>query len=236
MVNNQKKNKNYKTLSIARGFLFYNDIYNKHKAMINPSQLKEITGIKDIAKLTDITNAINETLVKYQINTPLRIQHFLAQLLHESGNFVFIKENLNYSASGLVKTFRKYFLTEAVALPYARQQDKIANHVYSNRMGNGNEASGDGAKFKGRGYIQLTGRDNYTAITKATGIDFVNHPELLETVKYAALSAGWFWDKTGLNTLADKNDIINITKKINGGTNGLDDRQAKLAKLKTIIK
>lgn len=204
--------------------------------MINPQQLKEITGIQDITRLTDATNAINDTLAKFEINTPLRIQHFLAQMLHESGNLVYLKENLNYSAQGLVTTFHKYFLTEAIAIPYARQPDKIANKVYASRMGNGDETSGDGAKFKGRGYIQLTGRDNYTALSKDTGVDFIGHPELLETVKYAALSAGWFWNKAGLNELADKDDILDITKKINGGENGIDDRKARLDKIKTIIK
>ena len=203
--------------------------------MITPIQLKAITGISDITRLTDITNGINDTLAKFQINTPLREAHFLAQVLHESGNLVYLKENLNYSALGLTTTFHKYFLTEAIATPYARQPDKIANHVYASRMGNGDEASGDGAKFKGRGYIQLTGRDNYTALSKAIGVDFVTHPEWLEQPKYAVLSAGWFWNKAGLNEFADKDDILTITKKINGGTNGLDDRKAKLVKLKTII-
>ena len=204
--------------------------------MITPQQLMTITGIKDINLVTAATNGINDTLAKFQINTPLRQAHFLAQLLHESGNLQFLKENLNYSAKGLATTFKKYFLTEAIATPYARQPDKIANKVYGGRMGNGPEASGDGAKFKGRGYIQLTGRDNYTALAKDTGVDFVSHPELLETVQYAALSAGWFWNKNGLNTYADKDDILTITKRINGGTNGLDDRTAKLVKIKTIIK
>jgi len=203
--------------------------------MITVEQLQKATGIKDIARLTEITKGINDTLTKYNINTPLRINHFLAQVLHESGNFIYTKENLNYSAAGLVTTFKKYFLNEAAALPYARQQDKIANKVYGGRMGNGPESSGDGAKFKGRGFIQLTGRDNYTAITKETGINFIDCPELLETLQYGSLSAGWFWNKNNLNAYADKDDIVSITKKINGGTNGLADRQAKLVKLKTII-
>ena len=204
--------------------------------MVTVEELQKATGIKDLVRLTEITKGINAALVKFNINTPLRINHFLAQVLHESGNFVYAKENLNYSAAGLATTFKKYFLTEAAAVPYARQPDKIANKVYGGRMGNDPETSGDGAKFKGRGWIQLTGRDNYTALTKATGVDFVTNPELLETFEYAALSAGWFWDKAGLNALADKDDLLAITKKINGGTNGLDDRKAKLVKMKTIIK
>ena len=204
--------------------------------MVTIEQLQQLTGIKDLVRLTEITKGLNDTLVKFKINTPLRITHFLAQVLHESGNFQYTKENLNYSATGLATTFKKYFINEAAAVPYARQPDKIANKVYGGRMGNGPEASGDGAKFKGRGFIQLTGRDNYTALSKATGVDFISHPELLESLQYAALSAGWFWDKTGLNTYADKDDVLTITKKINGGTNGLDDRKAKLVKAKTIIK
>lgn len=203
--------------------------------MINPQQVKELTGISDISLVTSITNNINDTLVKYKIDSKLRIQHFLAQVLHESGNCKILKENLNYSAKGLATTFKKYFISEAAAIPYAKQPDKIANHVYADRMGNGNESSGDGAKFKGRGYIQLTGRNNYSDLAKALGIDLINHPELLEQHKYAALSAGWFWDKNKLNELADKDDILSITKKINGGVNGLTERTALLKKVKTVI-
>lgn len=204
--------------------------------MVTIEQLQKATGSKDIARLTQIAKGLNETLTKYNINTPLRINHFLAQVLHESGNLTKTKENLLYSAAGLASTFKKYFINEEAAKPYAKQQDKIANYVYANRMGNGPESSGDGAKYKGRGFIQVTGRQNYESITKELGIDFVNHPELLESLEYASLSAGWYWNKCKLNTYADKDDILTITKKINGGTNGLDDRKANLAKLKTIIK
>ena len=203
--------------------------------MLTTTQIKDITGIHDDVKLTEITNAINDTLVKYEINTPLRQAHFLAQLLHESGNLVYVKENLSYSEQGLVKTFKKYFINEAEAKPYSRQQDKIANRVYANRMGNGNEASGDGSKFKGRGYIQITGHDNYSSLSKDTGIDFMSKPELLETTKYAALSAGWFWDKVKLNTFADKDDITTITKKINGGLNGLESRTSLTKKILLMV-
>lgn len=204
--------------------------------MISPLQLKQIANIKDVARLTELTNAINDTLAKFEINTPLRVQHFLAQVLHESGNLSTFKENLNYSAKGLTTTFRKYFLTEEVATPYARKPDLIANKVYASRMGNGDESTGDGAKFKGRGAIQVTGRENYTQLSKTTGIDFISKPELLETTKYALLSAGWFWSKTGLNAFADKDDILTITKRINGGTNGLNERIENLKKLKDIVK
>ncbi len=204
--------------------------------MITPLQLKDITNIKEVSRLTDLTNSINDTLSKFEINTPLRVQHFLAQVLHESGNLSTFKENLNYSAKGLTTTFHKYFLTEEVAMPYARKPDMIANKVYADRMGNGPESTGDGSKFKGRGAIQVTGRENYTILSKSLGVDFINKPELLETTKYAMLSAGWFWSKTGLNEFADKDDILTITKKINGGTNGLEDRTNNLIRLKTIIK
>lgn len=203
---------------------------------INVTQLKEITGINDINLLTSATNGINTTLAKYNINTTLRVAHFLAQILHESMYLKALKENLNYSAKGLVTTFKKYFINESAAAPYARNQEKIANKVYGGRMGNGPESSGDGWKYKGRGVIMLTGKDNYAAITKDTGIDFLKKPELLENVEYAIMSGGWFWNKAALNSLADKDDIVNITKKVNGGTIGLESRIEILKKVKQIIK
>jgi putative chitinase len=165
---------------------------------------------------------------KYAINTPLRLAHFLAQAGHESGGFKAVKENLNYSAEGLNKIFPKYFPTIESAQPYARNPEKIANKVYSNRMGNGDEASGDGFKFRGRGYIQLTGKVNYTAFDTAVSEDILANPDLVAT-KYPLLSAGWFWGKNNLNALADKGalpgDVTAITKRVNGGTIGLADRQ-----------
>ena len=164
---------------------------------------------------------------KFQINTPLRLAHFLAQCGHESGGFRLTKENLNYSAKGLVGTFKKYFPTEAAATPYARNPQKIANRVYANRMANGNEASGDGFKFRGRGYIQLTGRANYTEFGKAINEDITLNPDVVSD-KYALLSAAWFWSKNGLNKLAEGGAtdavVTQITKRVNGGTIGLADR------------
>lgn len=164
---------------------------------------------------------------KFQVNTPLRLAHFLAQCGHESGGFKFIKENLNYGAAGLMGIFKKYFPTEALAKAYERQPDKIANKVYGSRMGNGDEKSGDGAKFKGRGYIQLTGKDNYAAFDKTVEEDILANPDLVAT-KYPLLSAAWFWSKNGLNVLADKGatdaDVTAITKRVNGGIIGLADR------------
>jgi putative chitinase len=164
---------------------------------------------------------------KFQINTPLRLAHFLAQCGHESGGFRLTKENLNYSAKGLMGIFKKYFPTEALAKTYERKPEKIANKVYSSRMGNGDEASGDGAKFCGRGYIQLTGKDNYTAFGKSINEDIAANPTWVAE-KYALLSAAWFFNKNKLHILADGGAtdavVTSITKRVNGGTIGLPDR------------
>jgi putative chitinase len=170
---------------------------------------------------------IPDTASKFNINTPLRLAHFLAQCGHESGGFKVTSENLNYSAKGLMGIFKKYFPTEQLAESYQRQPQKIANKVYASRMDNGNEASGDGFKFRGRGYIQLTGRANYTAFGKAINEDIANNPDVVSG-KYALLSAAWFWSKNGLNNLADGGStdtvVTTITKRVNGGTIGLADR------------
>jgi putative chitinase len=164
---------------------------------------------------------------KFEINTPLRLAHFLAQCGHESGGFRLTKENLNYSAKGLMGIFKKYFPTEALAKQYERKPEKIANKVYGNRMGNGPEASGEGAKFCGRGYIQLTGKDNYTAFGKSINEDITANPTWVAE-KYALLSAAWFFNKNRLHTMADGGAtdavVTSITKRVNGGTIGLPDR------------
>jgi len=174
-----------------------------------------------------VIDSIPDVASKFGINTPLRVAHFLAQCGHESGGFRVTSENLNYSAKGLNGIFKKYFPTEAAATPYARQPQKIANKVYANRMANGSEASGDGYKFRGRGYIQLTGRDNYTQFGKAIGVDIPSNPDSVSTT-YALASAAWFWSKNGLNKLADGGAtdavVTSITKRVNGGTIGLPDR------------
>jgi putative chitinase len=170
---------------------------------------------------------IPDTAAKFQINTPLRLAHFLAQCGHESGGFRATQENLNYSAKGLNGIFRKYFPTEAAAAAYARQPQKIASKVYANRMGNGSEASGEGYKFRGRGYIQLTGKENYTAFGKSIGEDILSNPDVVAS-KYALLSAAWFFSKNGLHRMADEGAsdavVTKITKRVNGGTIGLPDR------------
>ncbi len=170
---------------------------------------------------------IPDTAAKFQINTPLRLAHFLAQCGHESGGFRLTQENLNYSAKGLNGIFKKYFPTEAAAAAYARNPQKIANKVYGNRMGNGDEGSGDGYKFRGRGYIQLTGKDNYTAFGKSIGEDICANPDKVAST-YALLSAAWFFSKNGLHKMADEGAtdavVTKITKRVNGGTIGLADR------------
>lgn len=156
---------------------------------------------------------------------PKRAAAFLAQVAHESGGFNFVKENLNYSAKGLMTTFKKYFPTEELAKQYERQPAKIADRVYANRMGNGPEGSGDGYKFCGRGLIQLTGKNNYTKFAEDLGISVDETVAYLETPAGAVSSAGWFWDNNNLNQYCDKDDFVTLTKRINGGTIGLADRQ-----------
>lgn len=166
------------------------------------------------------------SLPKYGIaDTRTRLAHFFAQVLHESGCMRFDMENLNYSAKGLLATFPKYFKTAADAEAFARQPEKIANRVYANRMGNGTEASGDGFRYRGRGLIQLTGKVNYVAFAKWLGDErVIDQPDLVAT-EYAVQSAVFFWDRNALNALADKDDIVKVTKRINGGENGLAHRR-----------
>ena len=187
---------------------------------MNLDKLKVHVPDSVIAQLPD-------TMAKFEINTSLRLSHFLAQAGHESGNFRLVKENLNYSAKGLMGIFKKYFPNEVLAKSYERKPEKIANKVYGGRMGNGDEASGDGAKFCGRGYIQLTGKTNYQAFFKSMELDVDSDPTLVAT-KYALASAAWFWSKNGLNKLADGGAteavVTSITKRVNGGTIGLADR------------
>jgi putative chitinase len=173
-----------------------------------------------------VISQIPGVLDKFEINTPLRLAHFLAQCGHESGGFKVVSENLNYGAAGLQSIFKKYFTAES-AKEYQRKPEKIANIVYANRMGNGNQASGEGYKFRGRGFIQLTGKDNYTSFDKVVEDDILATPELVAT-KYPLLSAAWFFHKNGLHKIADEGatDIVvtKVTKRVNGGTIGLPDR------------
>lgn len=170
-------------------------------------------------------HALAQLLPQYEINTADRIAAFLAQCAHESGGFVFIKENLNYKWQSLRKVFPKYFPTDALAQQYEKQPQKIANRVYANRMGNGPEESGDGWRFCGRGLIQVTGRDNYSWFAASLQISPEEASEYMETFEGAAQSACWFWESNNLNQWADKQDILTLTKRINGGTIGLEDRK-----------
>ncbi len=196
-----------------------------------PAPVKSVGGLKLEGLRGHIPDAvitqIPDTAAKFEINTPLRLAHFLAQCGHESGGFRLTKENLNYSAKGLNGTFKKYFPTLDSAVPYERKPDKIANKVYGGRMGNGPESSGDGAKFCGRGYIQLTGKDNYTAFGKSINEDMSSNPDKVAS-SYALLSAAWFFNKNGLHKMADGGStdtvVTSITKRVNGGTIGLEDR------------
>ena len=164
----------------------------------------------------------------------MRLAMFLAQVAHESGGLLHVSENLNYSAEALLACFPSHFDSDT-AEDYARQPERIADCCYADRMGNGNEASGDGWSYRGRGLIQITGRANYAACGAALGLDLIAHPELLETPANAALSAAWFWASHGCNGLADAGDFVGITKRINGGVNGLADRQAYLARAQSVL-
>lgn len=168
--------------------------------------------------------ALSEILPEYEINTPQRVAAFIAQCAHESGGFIFLKENLNYKAASLQKVFPKYFPDESTAVAYANKPEKIANRVYANRMGNGDEASGDGWRFCGRGLIQLTGKNNYTFFAASLDIPLQEASEYLETFEGAVQSACFFWEQNKLNQWADAGDILTLTKRINGGTIGLEDR------------
>lgn len=173
-------------------------------------------------------NALSQLLPDYEINTAERIAAFIAQCSHESAGFTALKENLNYKAATLRKIFPKYFPDDATAAHYAglpNKQQAIANKVYANRMGNGPEESGDGYRFCGRGLIQLTGRDNYSWFAASLGISVEEASEYLQTFEGAAQSACWFWETNNLNRWADAGDILTLTKKINGGTIGLEDRK-----------
>jgi len=178
----------------------------------------------------NVMDEIPLIMEKFGIDNPLKLSHFLSQCAHESGNFKFVKENLNYSADGLRKIFPKYFPTIEAANKYARQPEKIANKVYGGRMGNGDEASGDGYRFRGRGFIQLTGKDNYAAFDKFVDDDIMANPDLVST-KYPLTSAAFFFHKNKLWDICDKGHgddvVLAVTKRVNGGTHGLADRQEK---------
>lgn len=187
--------------------------------MISAEQLKQL-HIDPVWE-----GALNTTFDRFDISTPLRMAAFIGQAGHESGNFRMLEENLNYRAETLMKVWPKRFPTLEFAKQYEKNPKKIANSVYANRMGNRDEASGDGFRFKGRGLFQLTGHSGYYHAGQALGEDFVMQPELVATPMYAALTAGWFWNTHKLNQFADNRDWKMMTKKINGGFIGLADRE-----------
>jgi putative chitinase len=176
---------------------------------------------------------LEATFAKYDISTPKRQASFIGQCAHESGNFKTLQENLNYSAEGLMKTWPSRFPTKEIADQYARQPAKIAGKVYNGRMGNTSEE--DASKYLGRGLIQLTGKENYANCGLGLGVDLLGNPDWLLDPKYATLSAGWFWGKRGLNSLADSGDYETMTKRINGGLIGLDDRKTKISKALSVL-
>lgn len=196
------------------------------------NKLKGIVPDSVIAELPMVFN-------RFKIDTPLRLAHFLATCDHESGGFKTLTENLNYSADRLLVIFPKYFKNINEANQYARNPQKIANKVYGNRMLNGNEASGDGFKFRGRAYIMITGKANYAAFDKFVDDDIINNPDLVQQ-KYPLLSSAWFWDSVKLNSVADKGDSVDVTtavrKKVNGGVIGLADCIAKFNKYYNLLK
>jgi len=175
----------------------------------------------------DVITELSEVMDKFAINTPLRLSHFLAQAAHESGNFKHTSENLNYSAERLKVIFPKYFKQQGLAESYGRKPELIASRVYGGRMGNGDEGSREGFKFRGRGYLQLTGKNNYAEFDKFVNEDILTNPDLVAT-KYPLLSAAWFFHKNGLNAISDKGaddaTVTSVTKRVNGGTIGLPDR------------
>lgn len=176
---------------------------------------------------TKVLDQIPEVMDKFDINTPLRLAHFLSQCAHESAEFTATHENLNYSDGGLMRVFGKYFPTKDLALQYARQPQKIANKVYANRMGNGDEESGDGWAYRGRGYIQLTGKNNYGDFGESISVDTVGEPDLVET-DYPLASAAWFFDVNNILPVCDGGETLDVcksvTKRVNGGLNGIDER------------
>jgi putative chitinase len=176
---------------------------------------------------------LNETFAKYEINTPLRQAAFIGQCAHESNNFKTLEENLNYRPETLMKVWPSRFPDLQTADKYAHNPQLLANKVYAGRLGNSQE--NDGWNFHGRGLIQLTGRENYANCGSGLGVDLVGHPDWLLDPQYASLSAGWFWNKKGLNALADAGDLDTMTKRINGGLIGLDDRKAKIAKALSVL-
>jgi len=199
-------------------------------SIFTEERLGKALYLTDANTLTNWHNALLDSLPEDMIESPSRIAGFLAQTSHESGKYKFLTENLNYSDKGLLKTFPKYF-NESNVMEYARKPEAIANRVYANRMGNGDEASGDGWRYCGRGLIQLTGKNNYQAFANSEQMNIEEVPDYLITYVGAVRSALWFWNKNNLNATADAGDLLMMTKKINGGTHGLAERTSEYTRI-----
>jgi len=199
-------------------------------SIFTEERLGKALYLTDANTLTNWYNALLDSLPEDMIENPSRIAGFLAQTSHESGKYKFLTENLNYSDKGLLKTFPKYF-NESNVMEYARKPEAIANRVYANRMGNGDEASGDGWRYCGRGLIQLTGKNNYQAFANSEQMNIEEVPDYLITYVGAVRSALWFWNKNNLNATADAGDLLMMTKKINGGTHGLAERTSEYTRI-----
>lgn len=198
--------------------------------------LADIAPQASAENLDKYLGPLNEVLPTFDINTPLRVAHFLAQVGHESGAFRFVSENLNYSAKALRAVFGKYFTSDEMAEEYARKPEQIANVVYADRMGNGDTDSGDGWRYRGRGLIQLTGKDNYQAMSDAVGKDLVSDPDqVADDPALTIASACWYWQSRKLNEYADQDDIRAVTRRVNGGYHGLQDREAYLERAKNAL-
>ena len=212
------------------------EIIQEKPKMLTYEQLLAINDNKNPDMCKYYIDSLNKVLSDYKIDNKIRLAHFLAQIIHESGNLKYKSENLNYSAKTLLSTFGKYFKNEEIANQYARNPEKIANRVYANRMGNRDEASGDGWKYRGRGLIQLTGADNYRLCSNALNINLIDDPDLIiSNPDISVKVACWFWNYKNLNELCDKDDVISITKKINGGLNGIESRKLLLIKAKNVL-
>ena len=202
--------------------------------MITINLLQDLCPTTSYQTLTKYVEPLSDGMNKYKITTPVRVAHFLSQCAHESGNFEFTIENLNYSQAGLLSTFPKYF-TQSQAQEYARKPDKIGNRVYANRMGNGTESSGDGYKYRGRGLIQLTGKNNYTKLSESIGKSIDDTILYLNSPIGATVAALWFWNVNKLVTLSDTATVDAITRKVNGGLHGYTDRLDKYKRILSYI-
>lgn len=203
--------------------------------MMDPSVIKAIAPNAPDPIVAGVCASMGKVIAYADLTNDFRLAHFLAQLAHESRGFSSVEENLRYRAPRIVQVWPSRFASLAAAQPYAGSPEKLANRVYASRMGNGPESSGDGWKFRGRGLIMTTGREAYEKLSQRMGVDFVANPDLLKEFPYAALSAADFWKTKSLNQFADNDDVVMITRRINGGTIGLEDRKKYLARAKKAV-